>query len=137
MTWGNSSNISTLNLNDPSDSPAAARSDIKTALDELTNVIDGLGTTGGAAKLDASTTKVIANAGIQSTADLTLSPASNVVKLQNVLNLAPTALNSLPSGSMGDIAFITTDEDGDTQNKPVYHNGTAWKYFATDGDVED
>lgn len=137
MTWGNTSNISTSNLNDASDSPAAARSDLKDALDELTNVINGLNTAGGAAKLDATTTKVIANSGIQATADLTLTPTSQVVKLQDVLNLAPTALSSLPTGSKGDIAFITTDEDGDTQNKPIYHNGTAWKYFATDGNVED
>ena len=126
MTWGNTSNISTSNLNDASDSPAAARTDLKNALDELTNVINGLGLAGGAA-----------NSGIQATADLTLTPTSQVVKLQDVLNLAPTALSSLPTGSKGDIAFITTDEDGDTQNKPIYHNGTAWKYFATDGNVED
>lgn len=135
MTWGDSSNISTDNLNNAGDSPAAARSDLKDALDELTNVINGLGTAGGAAKLDAATTKVIANSGIQATADLTLTPTSQVVKVQNVLNLAPTAYGDLPSPSAGDVAFLTTDGAGASKNKPIYSTGSGWKYFNDDSTV--
>jgi len=135
MTWGNTSNISTSNLNSASDSPAAARVDLKNALDELTNVINGLNTAGGAAKLDTTTTKVIANSGIQATADLTLTPASEVVKIQNVLNLAPTAYGSLPSPSAGDVAFLTTDGAGASKNKPIYSTGSGWKYFNDDSTV--
>tara|TARA_Y100000004_G_scaffold197273_1_gene270805 strand:- start:1622 stop:2044 length:423 start_codon:yes stop_codon:yes gene_type:complete len=129
MTWGDSSNISTDNLNNAGDSPAAARSDLKDALDELTNVINGLNTAGGAAKLDAATTKVIANSGIQATADLTLTPTSEVVKVQNFINLAPVAYANLPgSPAQGDVAFLTTDGAGTTKNQLVFYNGSAWKY---------
>lgn len=55
MAWGDSANIDTTNLDAGTDSPASARSDLKAALDELTNVIDGLGTSEGAASLDANT----------------------------------------------------------------------------------
>ena len=52
MTWGNSSNISTTNLNEATDSPALARVDLLAAMGELINVINGLGTTGGALKIE-------------------------------------------------------------------------------------
>lgn len=55
MTWGNSSNIVTSNLDAGTDSPASARPNLKAALDELTNVIDGRGAANGVASLDSST----------------------------------------------------------------------------------
>lgn len=54
MGWGNSANVVTTNLDAGTDSPATARSDLKTALDELTNVIDGRGTADGCASLDST-----------------------------------------------------------------------------------
>lgn len=54
MTWGNSSNIITANLDAGTDSPAAARPNLKSALDELTNVINGRGAAGGVAALDSA-----------------------------------------------------------------------------------
>ena len=55
MTWGNSSNVQTGNLDAGTDSPAAARPDLKNALDELKAVIDGRGAANGVAALDAGT----------------------------------------------------------------------------------
>ena len=53
-----------------------------------------------------------------------------MVQVNNFLNLNPVAYASLPSSpAMGDIAFLTTDGGGATQNQPVYYNGTRWNYF--------
>ena len=131
MAWGNSGNVSTDNLNDPTDSPASARADLKSALDELTAVIDGLGTAGGAAKIE-SNGYISANvtAVSTSTGDLTVSSATNMVKIQNFINLSPVAYASLPAApAKGDVAFLTTDSLSATQDKPIYYNGSNWYYF--------
>ena len=53
-----------------------------------------------------------------------------MVKITSFINLAPVAYASLPSSpAMGDVAFLTTDGGGATQNQPIYHNGTRWNYF--------
>ena len=49
MGWATSVNVVTTNLDAATDSPASARADIKTAFDELKNVIDGRNTTNGVA----------------------------------------------------------------------------------------
>lgn len=131
MTWGNSGNVSTANLNDPTDSPANARADLKSALDELTAVIDGLGTAGGAAKIE-SNGYISANVTAVSTTtgDLTVTSATDKINLQSILNLNPVSYSSLPSvPAAGDMAFLTTDGAATTQNKPIYYNGTDWYYF--------
>lgn len=131
MTWGNSSNISTANLNEATDSPALARVDLLAALGELQNVINGLGTTGGAVKIETDGA-IFAGEGLKTTTgkNLNLIPNSNMVKVENFINLKPVAYASLPaSPAMGDIAFLTTDGAGATQNQPCYYNGTRWNYF--------
>lgn len=131
MTWGNSSNIVTTNLDSASDSPAAARTDLLAALGELSNVINGLGTTGGAVKLETDG-KILASEGVKTATDknLSLEPNTGMVKITSFINLAPVAYASLPSSpAMGDVAFLTTDGGGATQNQPIYHNGTRWNYF--------
>ena len=137
MTWGNSSNISTTNLDSATDSPALARLDLLAALGELQNVINGLGTVGGALKIDADD-KILGREGIKTATskNLNLQPNTSMVKIQNFINLAPVAYASLPSSpANGDVAFLTTDGGGDTQNKPCYYNGTDWKYFNDDSTV--
>lgn len=140
MAWGNSGNVSTTNLNDATDSPANARADLKAALDELTAVIDGLGTAGGAAKIE-STGEISAAVTAVSTAsgDLTVKSATNMVKIENALNIKPVAYASLPaSPQQGDVAFLTTDGAGATKNKLIYCDTTGagnWKYVADDGAV--
>ena len=115
MTWGDKSNFGTTHLDAGSDSPASARADLKAALDELTNVIDGLNTTGGAAKIDTDGKVIVDTAkSTDSNTDITLDPGTGVVKIQDVINLNPVAYASLPaSPAKGDVAFLTTDEDMD------------------------
>ena len=140
MAWATAGNIVTTNLDDGSDSPASARAYLNAALDEITVIANNLGTTSGAAKVEANGVVSASVTGVgTTTGDLTLDPATDVVKIQNVINLNPLAYAALPaSPSMGDVAFLTTDGAGDTQNQPIYYNGTAWKYFnnQTDGGTD-
>lgn len=133
MTWGNKTNYNTTYLQNASDSPASARPQLLNAINELTNVIDGLGVAGGAAKLDSTTTKVIANSGVQSTGDINLTPTADYkVSINTWMNLNPVAYANLPtSPANGDIAFLTTDGAGATQNKPIYYETTnnRWNYM--------
>lgn len=129
MTWGTKSNYSTQHLDAGDDSPASAREDIKKAIDELSNVIDGLNTSGGAAKLDASTTKVIADSGVQATTDLTLTPGSGKsVNIENILNLKPQTVAELNAvtAAEGDIAYCSNGAAG-ADCLAVYTSAGAWK----------
>jgi len=138
MTWGNKTNYNTTYLQNGSDSPADARPELLNAVNELTNVIDGLNTAGGAAKLDSSTTKVIANSGVQTTnTDLILSPGGSgtTVNIENVLNLKPQTVAELTaiSGSEGDVAYCS---NGDAGSKCLaVYNGTAWKVVTITSDT--
>ena len=137
MTWGNVSNIVTTNLDSASDSPAAAREDLLAALGELQNVINGLGTTGGAVKLETDG-KIFANTGIKTASgkNINLEPVTGMVKITSFINLAPVAYASLPgSPAAGDVAFLTTDGAGASKNKPIYSTGSGWKYFNDDSTV--
>ena len=137
MTWGTAGNIITTNLDEATDSPADARPNIKAALDELSNVINGLNTAGGAAKLDSSTTKVIANSGVQASTNLVLTTGSGYsvqavnVDISNLLNLAPQTvaeLNALSTKTEGDVAYCSNG-DGGSKCLAVY-DGSNWKRIA-------
>ena len=91
MGWATSSNVVTTNLDDGSDSPASARADIKTAFDELKNVIDGRDTANGVAGLNGSS-KIAASQipdelNSTTSTDLTLDPATGKVKIEEIINL--------------------------------------------------
>ena len=118
MAWANSSNIDTTNLDSGTDSPAAARADLKAALDELVLVIDGRGQVNGVAPLNAST-KVAATylpdeLNSSTGADLTLNPDTGKVAIEEILNLAPQTtaqLNARSDAANGDIAFCSDGGD--------------------------
>jgi len=119
MGWANSSNVSTANLDSGTDNPAAARPDIKAALDELTNVIDGRATANGVASLDSNTkvpaTQLPDEINSSSATDLTLDPATGKVKLEEILNLKPQTvaqLNARTDIAQGDVAFCTDGDSG-------------------------
>jgi len=135
MTWATAGNITTEHLNAGTDSPASAREEIKSALDELTNVANGLGQPGGAAKLDATTSRVIANSGIQSSTNITLAPASGFsVDIENILNLKPQTvaeLNALTS-SEGDVAYVSNDSGGKAL---AVYDGSNWKKITLGGTI--
>jgi len=132
MGWAISSNVSTSNLNDATDSPAAARPDLKTALDELKNVIDGRNTANGVAGLNGSS-KIIATQipneiNSDTATALTLDPATGKVKIEEIINLAPQTtaqLNARTDKTAGDIAYCS---DADSAAGPAIAvcDGTNW-----------
>lgn len=147
MSWGDANNVVTTNLDAGTDSPAAARADIKTAFDELTNVINGRNTANGVAGLNANsklTQSQLPNTIISDTGlDLTLDPSSERVNIDKILNLpAQTVaeLNARTSINEGDVAFcsdgdagtaclaIATGED-DSAGNPV------WKVIAIGAEI--
>ena len=140
MTWGNSTNVVTNNLDNSADSPAAARPDLKAALDELTNVIDGRGVANGVAPLNAST-KVAATylpdeINSSSATDLTLDPATGKVNIEEIIQLSPqtvSQLNARTDQEAGDVAYCS---DGNSSSPCIaIYNGTDWKIVALGGTV--
>lgn len=131
MGWATSGNVVTTNLDAATDSPASARADIKTAFDELKNVIDGRNTTNGVAGLDSG--GLVENTRLPNTIissgsnNLTLDPGSGKVAIQDILNLNPRTvaqLNALTSAE-GDIAYCS---NGDAGGKCLaVYTGSAWK----------
>jgi len=141
MAWPtNDSNIVTTNLDAGTDSPAAARPDIKAALDELANVINGRNEASGVAGLDASS-KISAaqlpdEINSSASTNLTIDPTTGVVVIEDVIQLNPVAFASLPaSPAKGQVAYLTTDGAAATKDLPIYYNGSSWRYFSDDSAV--
>lgn len=119
MAWGNSTNVVTTNLSAGTDSPAAARADLKSALDELTAVINGRNTANGVAGLNASSkllaTQLPDEINSSSGQDLILDPSSDKVRLEHILNLNPQTvaqLNARTDIQQGDVAFCSDGDAG-------------------------
>jgi hypothetical protein len=135
MGWAISSNVITTNLDDATDSPAAARPDLKTALDELKNVIDGRNTANGVAGLDGSSkifaTQIPNEINSDTGTALTLDPATGKVKIEEIINLAPQTvaqLNARTDKVTGDVAYCS---DGGDDSAGVgciaVYDGTEWR----------
>jgi len=132
MAWGTSTNVITTNLDSGTDSPAAARADIKSAFDELKEVIDGRNTANGVAGLDASQKITISQIpdelNSSSGVNLTLDPNTGKVNLEEILNLAPqtvTQLNARSDQAEGDVAYCS---NGDAGSKCIaIYDGSNWK----------
>jgi hypothetical protein len=137
MTWpANSSNIVTTNLDSGTDSPAAARADIKAALDEITNIINGRNEASGVAGLNASSK--ISNAQLPDTiissaaTALTLTPATSVVVINNVIKLTPiSAATAYAVTGLAEGMIAMIDNADSTESRPAYYSGSgSWKYFS-------
>jgi hypothetical protein len=135
MAWANSSNVVTTNLDSGTDSPAAARGDIKNAFDELTAVIDGRNTANGVPGLDASS-KISAaqlpdELNSSTSADLTLDPNTGKVKIEEIVNLKPQTvaqLNARSDAAEGDVAYCS-DGGTDSGGAPclAVYTGSSWR----------
>jgi len=141
MAWADSNNIVTTNLDAGTDSPAAARPDLKAALDELTLVIDGRGTANGVAPLDASTkistTYLPDEFNTTALTDLTLDPSTGKVKIEEILNLQPQTvaqLNGRTDGVEGDVAYCSDggDDSAGVGCVAVY-DGNDWRAIQLGG----
>ena len=136
MAWPtNSSNIDTQHLDAGTDSPASARANIKTALDELANVIDGRNQASGVAGLDASSkisaTQIPDELNTSSSTDLTLDPTTGKINIEEILQLKPqtlTELNARSDKEEGDFAYCSNGNSG-SKCLAVY-DGSNWKVVA-------
>jgi len=134
MAWpASDTNIITTNLDSASDSPASARADLKLALDELANVINGRGEASGVAPLNSSskvTNTYLPDTFVSSSGiDILLQPDTNRVNVEDVINLTPLTLaqlaSAIPTPEEGDVAYAT---NGDAGSKClVVYDGTNWK----------
>ena len=140
MGWATSGNVVTINLDAATDSPASARADIKTAFDELKNVIDGRNPTNGVAGLDSG--GLVENTRLPNTIissgsnNLTLDPGSGKVAVQDVINLNPRTvaqLNALSNNAEGDIAYCSNGNAG-SKCFAVYE-GSNWKVVALGSNI--
>ena len=134
MAWPlNAANIVTTNMDSQTDSPAAARADIKAALDELSNVILARGEANGVVPLNASLkisntylpNTIISSSGI----DILLVPNTGRVNINDVVNLTPLTLAQVGSlfltPEQGDIAYCTNGDAG--AKCLVVWDGTNWR----------
>lgn len=141
MAWpANANNISTGNLDSGTDNPASARSDLKAALDEITNIINGRNQASGVAGLDASSK--IANTQLpdtiisSSSTALTITPNTGALNINSVIKLNPQTRAQLYA--RGDLAdgMVGMASNGDsTVDTPVYYAGGVWRYFSDNSEV--
>lgn len=141
MAWPtNDSNIDTSNLDAGTDNPASARPNLKTALDEIKNIINGRNEASGVAGIDASSK--ISNAQLpdtivsSSSTDLTLTPTTGTVNINSVLQMNPQSRSALYARSDLADGMIAMASDGDsTVDTPVYYAGGVWRYFSDNSEV--
>jgi hypothetical protein len=141
MAWpANANNISTTNLDAGTDNPATARADLKAALDEITNLINGRNEASGVAGLDASSK--ISNTQLpdtiisSSSTDLTLTPNTGTVNINSVIQMNPQSRSALYARSDLADGMIAVASDGDsTVDTPVYYAGGVWRYFSDNTEV--
>jgi hypothetical protein len=125
-----SGTVDTQYLDAATDSPASARASIKDGLDLVQDIIDSYDSASGIAALDATgkivNTKlpdsIVSSAGN----NLTLSPDTEIVKINNVLTLTPrtTAQLNAMTVTEGTIAYAS-DGDGGDACLAVY-DGSNW-----------
>ncbi len=118
MGWGNSTNVTTDNLNSATDDPSQARVELYNALIELAAVINGRNTANGVAGLDSGgkvPNTLLPNTLISSvTANLTLQPDTTRVSIEDIINLNPKTVSELEalSASAGDVAYCSDGDAG-------------------------
>ena len=141
MAWpSNANNIVTTNLDAGSDNPASARPNLKAALDEITNIINGRAQASGVASLGSDTK--IPNAQLpdtiisSSSTDLTLTPNTGCVNINSVIQLNPQTRSALYDRTDKADGMIAIASDGDsTIDTPVYYAGGVFRYFSDNSEV--
>ena len=143
MAWpSNTNNIVTTNLDAATDDPSQARANLKDALDEISNIINGRGQASGVASLDSNTlipaTQIPDEINSSSGQSLTLDPSTGIVIVEDIIKMNPktkASLNSFSGLANGMIAFCS-DEEADSAGAtgvPVYYRDGFWRRFHDNG----
>jgi len=123
--------VTTDNLDNVSDSPASARADLLLAVQKLNDIIASYDSADGIAALDSGGLIVntkLPTALVSASGNITLTPASKITKLSNILELTPqtvTQLNAQSGLVEGQVAYCSNGAAG-SKCLAVY-NGSAWK----------
>ena len=123
--------VSELNLNESTDSPAGARTDLLLAVQKLNLIVGSYDAADGICALDSNglvvNTKLPDTHISSSGNNLTLTPNTGVVKVNNLVELTPRTQAQLEAltGVVGQVAYCS-DGDGTDPCLAVY-DGTAWK----------
>jgi len=123
--------VTTDNLDASTDSPATARADLLLAVQKLNDIVASYDSADGICALD--TNGLVVNTKLPDTHisssgnNLTLTPNTGVVKVNNLVELTPRTQAQLEAltGVVGQVAYCS-DGDGTDPCLAVY-NGTAWK----------
>lgn len=139
MAWATLANVTTTNFNTNS-APAEARAELKSALEELQNVINGRGAVNGVASLDANTkipsAQMPDEINSSTSTDLTLDPATGVVVIEDIIKLNPITRSAAYAVSNKVDGMMAMMSDGDsTVTKPAYYSGGVWRYFDDNSEV--
>lgn len=124
--------ITTNNLDSGTDSPSLARVDLLAAVTALNTIISEADTASGVALLTATGTYDSAKlpATFSPAATLTLSPATGIVNIHDVLRLTSLQATDIAglTSTQGDIAF-SSDADGGSP-AICFYDGSDWRYLA-------
>ena len=110
--------VTTDNLDAATDSPASARADLLLTVQKLNDIIGSYDAADGIAALDSGglvvNTKLPNSLISSSGSNLTLSPATEIVKLNNVLELTPRTVAQLNALTVaeGTIAYCSNGNAG-------------------------
>lgn len=112
------SQVSTTHLDSSSDDPSLARADLLLAVQNLNTIVSGADAANGVAVLNGS--GELASSRLPSTysptSNLVLSPATGVVKIEDVLRLQPLTTDdvlALQDSANGDVVYVTDGDAGD------------------------
>lgn len=123
--------LTTQHLDNATDSPASARSELKLGIDATQDIIDSYDSPSGIAALDAG--GKIANTKLPDTIisgsgnNLTLDPNTSIVKINNILGLEPQSVAQLTAQAgllEGQVAYCSNGNSG-SPCLAVY-NGSNW-----------
>lgn len=137
MAWpSNTNNIVTTNLDAASDDPSQARANLKAALDEISNIINGRGEASGVASLDSNTlipaAQIPDELNSSSGQNLTLDPATGIVVIEDIIKMNPKTkaqLNAFSGLADGMIAFCSDEvvDSAGATGMPVYYRDGFWR----------
>lgn len=127
-----STTLTTQHLDNATDSPASARTELKAGIDATQDIINSYDQNSGIAALDSGgkvvNTKLPDTLISSSSTNLTLDPNTNIVKVNNIIGLEPQTVAQLNAQSglvEGQVAYCSNGAAG-SKCLAVY-NGTAWK----------
>jgi len=124
--------IPTTNLDNGSDDPSLARGDLLTAVQSLNTIITDKNNPNGVVVLQSDGTiqaSLLPTTLTTPSGQLTLSPATNIVKIQNFLRLQSIPKTTLTQivGNAGDLALCSNADSGNPAL--AISNGTNWYYL--------